>query len=107
MDVDDVADFLDELVALGLVYEENGRYLSLALPIAPRGSSDAELLRPGRRAFTIHASVAMIALATAPPAVKFPSSSNRPALAESAAAPDDAGNAAGRPARRTPGSGPE
>jgi ribosomal peptide maturation radical SAM protein 1 len=32
VDVDDVEAFLDELVTLRLVYEENGRYLALALP---------------------------------------------------------------------------
>jgi ribosomal peptide maturation radical SAM protein 1 len=33
LDVDDVEEFLDEMVALRLAYEENGRYLSLALPV--------------------------------------------------------------------------
>jgi hypothetical protein len=32
LDVDDVTEFLDELVELRLVFEENGRYLALALP---------------------------------------------------------------------------
>jgi ribosomal peptide maturation radical SAM protein 1 len=32
LDVDDVREFLDELVGLRLVFEENGRYLALALP---------------------------------------------------------------------------
>ena len=36
LDVDDVADFLDDLVKLRLAYEENGRYLALALPDAAR-----------------------------------------------------------------------
>jgi hypothetical protein len=32
-DVDDVRDFLDELLALRLAYEEGGRYLALPLPV--------------------------------------------------------------------------
>jgi hypothetical protein len=32
LDVDDVHEFLDELVASRLMYEEDGRYLALALP---------------------------------------------------------------------------
>jgi magnesium-protoporphyrin IX monomethyl ester (oxidative) cyclase len=32
LDVDDVQEFLDELVASRLMYEEDGRYLALALP---------------------------------------------------------------------------
>jgi ribosomal peptide maturation radical SAM protein 1 len=35
LDVEDVEQFLDELVAARLVFEENGRYLSLAIPTDP------------------------------------------------------------------------
>jgi hypothetical protein len=32
LDLDDVQEFLDELVGSRLMYEEDGRYLALALP---------------------------------------------------------------------------
>lgn len=36
LDIEDVEEFFEELIALGLMYEEGGRYLALALPANPR-----------------------------------------------------------------------